>query len=71
MPEVLGDGGVYFDPENVGDMAGAIRLLVDDASLRCRLAARAYDLSWIYSWEGCARATFRFLEEVAAAGPVS
>jgi glycosyltransferase involved in cell wall biosynthesis len=66
MPEILGDAGVYFDPEEVDDIAAAIRRLADDATLRFDLGARAYELSKAYSWDRCARATFGFLEEIAA-----
>lgn len=69
MPEIVGDAGVYFDPGDVADIAATIRRLADDASLRFQLASRAHDLSKRYSWDQCARATFRFLEEVAAVSP--
>jgi glycosyltransferase involved in cell wall biosynthesis len=67
MPEILGDAGVYFDPEDVDDIAAAIRRLADDANLRFDLGARAHERSKTYSWDRCARATFGFLEQVAAA----
>jgi len=66
MPEILGDAGVYFDPEDRDDIAAAIRRLADDASLRFTLGVRAHERSRAYSWDRCARATFGFLEEVAA-----
>jgi glycosyltransferase involved in cell wall biosynthesis len=67
MPEILGDAGVYFDPEDVDDIATAIRRLADDATLRSALGARAHERSRVYSWDRCARETFGFLEQVAAA----
>jgi glycosyltransferase involved in cell wall biosynthesis len=65
MPEILGDAGVYFDPEDVDDIATAIRRLADDATLRAALGARAHERSQAYSWDRCARETFGFLEQVA------
>lgn len=63
MPEVLEDGGEYFDPEDPGSIAAALRKLIDDATLRQRLAARAKTLAGNYSWERCARETWSFLVE--------
>ena len=31
LPEVVGEAGVYFDPTDVGSMAGAIRSFLNDA----------------------------------------
>lgn len=63
MPEVLGDCGIFFDPENPSDIASALRLLVADPTLRAELAAKAHSKAEQYSWEDCAAATFRFLAE--------
>lgn len=65
MPEVLGDAGVYFDPEDAGDVAGAIERMVRDEGLRQRCAQRAFDRAQKYSWSRCADETFAFLAEVA------
>src|SRR4029077_8612726 len=50
MPEVLGDAGVYFDPERPEEIAAAIRSLYEDAPLRARLAQAAWQRSSAYSW---------------------
>jgi glycosyltransferase involved in cell wall biosynthesis len=65
MPEVLEDGGVYFDPEDSGSIAAAVEDLITDPGKRTRLAARAKQLSGQYSWTRCARETFSFVAEVA------
>lgn len=61
MPEVLADGGVYFDPEDEASIADALERLINDADLRARCAARARELASAYSWARCARETFDFL----------
>lgn len=66
MPEILGDGGIYFDPEDVDDMADALGKLAADPDLRQRVAASAYRRAQQYSWERCAEETFSFLAEVQA-----
>ena len=65
MPEVLEDGGVYFDPENPDSIAAAIEDLVADPAKRARVAARAKELSREYSWARCARETFYFIAQTA------
>lgn len=66
MPEVLQDGGVYFDPEDPSSIADNVMILLNDCSLREYVAQRAYRLSLQYSWRRCATETFDFLAEVAA-----
>ena len=65
MPEVLGDEGVYFDPEQPEDIASALRRLMEDADLRERSAWSAYERAQSFSWERCARETFSLLSDVA------
>lgn len=65
MPEVLDDGGVYFDPENPDTIAAAIEDLITDSYKRTRLAARAKELSRQYSWKRCAQETFLFIAQTA------
>lgn len=65
MPEILGEAGVYFDPENSGDIARALRELIDFPDLRTKLAQAAFDKAQMYSWERCANETFCFIADVA------
>lgn len=65
MPEVLGDAGVYFDPEKPGEIAAAIKALIDQPEKAFNLAQRAYARAREYSWEQCANDTFSFLSLVA------
>jgi glycosyltransferase involved in cell wall biosynthesis len=67
MPEMLGDGGVYFDPEDAGSIAAAIDQLLADSARRCALAQRAKELSQAYSWARCARETWTYLADIARA----
>jgi glycosyltransferase involved in cell wall biosynthesis len=68
MPEVLGDGGVYFDPETSASIADAIRRLLVSRELRAKVAQVAFLRAGLYSWERCADETLRFLAQVASAG---
>jgi glycosyltransferase involved in cell wall biosynthesis len=65
MPEVLRDGGVYFDPENPESIATAIETLIRDPELRMSVSKRAKGLSGQYSWTRCAAETWTFLKAVS------
>jgi len=65
MPEVLGDAGVYFDPESPSDIASAIRQYLDSTELRTTHALASYQRARQYSWERCADETFSFLAGMA------
>ena len=71
MPEVLGDTGVYFDPENPRSIATALKTLIDAPELRARMASASLERSQKYSWKHCAEETFAFLAEVASGQPNS
>ena len=64
MPEVLGAGGVYFDPEQPADIARALRELIASPQLRSELAQVSYRQALQYSWARCAEDTFGFLVAV-------
>jgi glycosyltransferase involved in cell wall biosynthesis len=65
MEEILGDAGIYFDPENAASIEEALRTLIGDTELRARCAEAAYTRAKEYSWDRCTRETFAFLERVA------
>jgi glycosyltransferase involved in cell wall biosynthesis len=65
MPELLGDAGVYFDPENEASIGDALRRLIASPQLRAAKAQAAFERSRLYSWERCSEDTFRFFAEVA------
>jgi glycosyltransferase involved in cell wall biosynthesis len=63
MPEVLEDGGVYFNPENHVSVAAAVESIIADTDLRHSIARRASELAARYSWARCASETWTFLRE--------
>lgn len=69
MLEILGDTGLYFDPEEPSSLAKAmLQLLSSEDDIR-RLAYAAHEKAKDYSWERCAAETFGFLREIALAHP--
>lgn len=61
MPEVLVDGGVYFDPEDAIAIAEAIEQIIKSPALRLKIAERAKDLSQQYNWKRCSDETLAFV----------
>jgi glycosyltransferase involved in cell wall biosynthesis len=65
MPEVLRDGGIYFNPEDVSSIMDAMKDLYVDQSKRFQFMKKASQYAECYTWPNCARATFSFLSTVA------
>jgi glycosyltransferase involved in cell wall biosynthesis len=65
MPEILGQAGVYFDPEQPDDIAHVLLELIKSSQLRTELSKLSYASAQQYSWQRCADETFRFLNAVA------
>jgi glycosyltransferase involved in cell wall biosynthesis len=66
MREVLGEGGVYCDPESPPGIAEAIRAMVVSPDLRREKADIAFERAKQYSWTRCADETFAFLADTIA-----
>jgi glycosyltransferase involved in cell wall biosynthesis len=64
MPEVLGDAGLYFDPEDSASIATAVRILATMPHCRVEKAFAASAKAAQFSWARCARETFEFLAAV-------
>lgn len=65
MPEMLGEAGVYFDPESPDEIARALRGVLDAPEVRAALATRSFKAAQAYSWTDTANSTFAFLASVA------
>ena len=65
MPEVMGDAGLYFDPENPDSLASALMELLSSTDTISKLASVALEKSKGYTWERCASDTFTFLSTVS------
>ncbi len=64
LPEVVGEAGVYFDPTDVGSIAGAILSLCDSPSQRGALARLALERSTLFTWEESARRLLECFDEL-------
>lgn len=61
MKEILGDAGVYYNPEIVDEIAGALEVLIKNSKLRASVASKGFELSKKFNWKKCANKTFNFL----------
>lgn len=50
LPEILKDGGIYFDPKNYKELIKKIELLIRDRVKRKKLSYKAFKLSQYYDW---------------------
>jgi glycosyltransferase involved in cell wall biosynthesis len=51
LPEVVGDGGLLFDPTSPNDLAELLLLMHDDESARARLIAKGFERTKAFSWD--------------------
>ena len=65
MPEVLQNGGEYFDPENPESISKAIQLLIDDPDQASYYAENNKQRSREYSWEIFSKEVFKIMLETA------
>jgi glycosyltransferase involved in cell wall biosynthesis len=65
MPEMLGDAGLYFDPDDSDSIAECLADLLSSPVRREQMAHLAQQRAAAYSWARCAHETFSFLSEIA------
>lgn len=66
LPEVGGEAAVYVDPASAESLAAAMLALEGDPGRRDALADAARRQAQRFSWEGTARATLEFYQQVLA-----
>ena len=66
MPEILGNSGVYFDPNDPTSIATALDKVIKGGDVIERMRKSACEKSKLYSWGRCGNDTFDFICRVAA-----
>ena len=69
MAEVVGEPGVYFDPEPPASIVRALKSFTDDSALSADPAQHAWQRAKAYSWNRCVNETFKFIAQVARRNP--
>jgi glycosyltransferase involved in cell wall biosynthesis len=68
VPEVVGDAGLFFDPNSGGELIKQLHAVLDDNALRQSLEQRSLARAATFSWERSARETLQALTATAAGG---
>jgi glycosyltransferase involved in cell wall biosynthesis len=68
LPEVAGEGALYFDPFSVQDMADKLATLLLDPGLRGALRDKGIENLRRFSWEGTAAQTLEVYRSVVGSG---
>ena len=64
IPEIVGDAGLYFDPNEVEELRTALERVATSEALQADLRARGYARITAFSWDECAAATARVYREI-------
>lgn len=64
LPEVLGNGGCLFDPDDAGQLGTLLQRVARQDAFRAELARRACERRQAFSWERAATATAAVYEEL-------
>ncbi len=62
MPDILKDGGIYFDPLRVESLENKLELILKNQSIRDDISRKAHHYAQDYSWEKTASSTIDFLQ---------
>jgi glycosyltransferase involved in cell wall biosynthesis len=65
LPEVVGEGAIYFNPKSIEEMADALQRCLENPQLLAELAANAKENVHRFSWEKTAQITLDIYRETA------
>lgn len=63
LPEVVGDGALMIDPNNIDEMAWAMEIALTDSGLREHLIEKGTARAKKFSWDSCAKKTLAILKK--------
>jgi glycosyltransferase involved in cell wall biosynthesis len=64
IPEIMGDGGILFDPHSVENLTDVLEKVLEDVNLRKQLIQRGLKNVARFSWETCAKETLQIYKAV-------
>lgn len=64
IPEVVGDAGLYFDPNNPEELRTAVERVATTEGLQADLRTRGHARIAAFSWDKCAAATAQIYREI-------
>lgn len=64
LEEIAGEAALLVDPQDAAQIADGMARILNDAALRQSLSACGLERASLFTWDRCARATLRHIEEV-------
>ena len=64
LPEVVGDAGLFFDPNDPDELLGHMTTIIENDELRKELAQRSLQRSAAFSWSKSASEALSVFEKV-------
>jgi glycosyltransferase involved in cell wall biosynthesis len=65
IPEIMGDGGILFDPHSVEDLTCALEKVLNDTEYRSAIIKKGYKNVERFSWDMCAEQTYQIYRDIA------
>ena len=66
VPEVVGEAGLFFDPDNEQELTDCLRRILDDDQLREELGRRSLQRAATFSWEKSASDMLQVIQDLGA-----
>lgn len=66
LPELLGEGGIYFEPTKLGDLEGALTRVLASSALREQMRHAGLAAAQKLTWDAAARQLMDLIEQVGA-----
>jgi glycosyltransferase involved in cell wall biosynthesis len=67
LPEVIGDAGIFVNPDSVEDLSAAIHRIYSNPDLSAQLSLRGRVRSQRFRWSVCAAESLQFFRDVSSA----
>ena len=64
LPEIAGEGAIFFDPYSIPEISEKIRLCIENAEMRKLLINKGYENIKRFSWEKAALETLKVYKNV-------
>ncbi len=66
LPEICGEGAVYFNPNSVPELAARMEEVLSNEKLRHSLIENGKEVSENYTWDKCGKETLKVFNELTA-----
>ena len=60
IPEVVGNAGLYFDPDNKEELIEKLKQVLFNNDVRMDLISKGYERVKNFTWDNCANETYSF-----------